>query len=320
MSWDELVQLLYSSPQYVDPSAAGLGGKTVSQDVSLLRQLEELTGTPILELLGGNFQEFVPHESDTGRIYGSDPMFGTAFSNIANGADPVSVLNDIVSNPSKYGIPDGTKVGDDEWRGRTFSVLEDFAKEHAAAARYNAENGGTYKVGSETFSGDPHIFDRRSQYELMGEPSVDDLLKEYAERYVDERFAGQDTEPTPYDQWIKAPENALPPPAREGYAKVFPTWTVPAPPQKTDRIRTDMSPAFRGAEDRKYLAYVAEMEKAPMEARRRLGLDDPDSAASRAYRAAYEAKVTEAQSTSVPSDAERKLVQQIMMLRGVIGR
>lgn len=170
---------LYGSPQYQD--GAGMPGNTFSKRAAALKSMISLSGLPLPQLLAGGYQETQAPAvvNDTARLYGNNPMYKEAFAAIDQGADPQTVLANLVSSADQYDFnPDDTKVTD-----RIYSTLEDYAKGQSAVseAQAKADAGRSFTLSNgKKYKGDPNVMGFASEYDLMGRPQTKDLLASYA--------------------------------------------------------------------------------------------------------------------------------------------
>lgn len=176
VDYNSILELIAGSPQY--QTGTGLPGDTAAQRLNLLQDLESSLGIPLIQLVAGGgaaAQQQVPY---TRVVYGNSPLFRDAFAEIDAGVDPVSATNAIVQAIKDKKVEyAGADVNDPEWIAKTQKVLEDYAFERAKTGSqtptYTLPSGKKVNV-----TGD--VLGSISEYELMGAPSLDDLMKRAA--------------------------------------------------------------------------------------------------------------------------------------------
>jgi hypothetical protein len=153
-------------------------GDTFSKKVSALKAFASLSGLPIAQLLGGGATPTpqAPVVNTVGEMYSSNPMYQQAFAALDSGNDPDTVLQHLIDTKAV----DGT---DQNKLGHVFNVLSDYAKANVDNAQTLAaqDQGSSYTLANgKKFKGDPGIMGFTSEYDLLGQPQVADLMKQYA--------------------------------------------------------------------------------------------------------------------------------------------
>lgn len=184
---DQFMWDLYGSPQF-GQDEAGLPGDSVSKRMSMLKSIMSTTGIPIVQLLGldpatmgGQEQQDPLPVNQTGAMYGSNPMYASAFAAIDEGKDPESVYQTLVSKAQDYGFDPNDPTATD----RIFSTVLNYAKDKVgvqeAAAKQSAGSGSTFTLPSgKKIHGGPDIMGFQSEFDLLGQPQVADLMSQYA--------------------------------------------------------------------------------------------------------------------------------------------
>lgn len=131
-------------------------------------------------------QTYTPPINQTGAMYASNPFYASIFQAIEDGADPITAAT---SARDQLGF-NGT---DDEFNNQVVTIATNYAADKAknmqAEAEFNATNGGGWTMpdGSkykQSPLGGNDINATASEYDLLGAPSVDDLLAQYGTRFA----------------------------------------------------------------------------------------------------------------------------------------
>lgn len=187
---DELLQLLM---QY---QGGALPGKTPAAQLNYYQDLTSTLGVDAVQQAGmGDSPDktFTPSESTTRATWGSNPIFAEVFDRIDSGQDPLTAFNEtkIAHEKDKNGPKwsdalDPTKLSDDALTIK--KAASDYAgeqaknttgaKEFAAkqGSSYTAQDGSKYKNAPLGGNG---IYDTASEYDLLGQPSQQDILQQY---------------------------------------------------------------------------------------------------------------------------------------------
>jgi hypothetical protein len=186
---DAFLMTLMATPQYGDSSLQNGLGSTLAKKVNQWQDIEQLLGIPLTQLAGGNMSPDVTavKPSYNRQVYGNDPMYAHAFDLLDSGAPPTAALNELVKNAKQYGV-DPNAADFKDWKDQTFKVLTDYGFENAKNA-YEAQSAGAGGVpGADTytlsngkkFHGSPDVFGFKSEFDLMGAPTADSVVEQYA--------------------------------------------------------------------------------------------------------------------------------------------
>ncbi|UOF82172.1 hypothetical protein [Caudoviricetes sp.] len=171
---------LFGSPQYQE--GGGVPGNSFSQRAAALKSLISLTGLPLPQLLAGGAtqEQAAPFVNETAQIYGNNPMYQEAFAAIDQGADPQSVMSNLLAKSGDYGF-DGN---DATTTARIFDTLNSYARDRVKGQQYEMENADPNRsftlANGKQYKGDPNIMGMASEYDLMGAPDPKQLLNQYA--------------------------------------------------------------------------------------------------------------------------------------------
>lgn len=171
---------LFTSPQYQE--GGGVPGNSFSQRAAALKSLISLTGMPLPQLLAGGAtqDQAAPFVNEYAQMYGNNPMYQEAFAAIDQGADPQSVMKNLLDNSKDYGF-DGS---DETASARVFDTLQGYARDKVKETQYNLENADPNRSftlsNGKQYKGDPNIMGMASEYDLMGAPDPKQLLNQYA--------------------------------------------------------------------------------------------------------------------------------------------
>jgi hypothetical protein len=172
---NDWMQTILNSPQY---NAGGTkSGLTSQKALSALNALGDQLGIPIAALLGGTVGQDVAVPSQTGAVYGSNPVFKDMFAYMDAGDDPMVAFNKVKKNQEdskKYG--DGVDFDDTDTSGKFLKIAEDYKFE---TVKNQADAKNTYTVAGKQYKGSGDILAKKSQFELLGSPTEEQLIKSY---------------------------------------------------------------------------------------------------------------------------------------------
>ena len=132
--------------------------------------------------------QYAEQANETGVMYGSNPMYAAIFKAIENGTDPITA-----SNAAKAQFPEFSSMLPEDFNTQVVGVATQYAGNRAKAqndrTQWETENadavgGYTMPDGSKSKQaplGGNDINSTASEYELLGAPSVDGLMRQYAE-------------------------------------------------------------------------------------------------------------------------------------------
>ena len=170
-----------------------LPGNTPQQRLNYLQDLEQSLGFSPIQLAGvTNPAVQVPQWEEplniTGQMYGADPVYGSIFRAIDE--DQASPIAAAKAAMKQAGIDPQL---DKDTYNQAISVATDYAREKfenqqkranwerenaGQFATYTAPDGSRYKNSP---MGGNDIYGTASEYELLGAPNVDELMKQYAQ-------------------------------------------------------------------------------------------------------------------------------------------
>jgi hypothetical protein len=197
MTDEELMMMIFGSAMYQDPEGMGMPGDEPYQRMNYLQDVESILGVPIVQLMGGMDGlggQAAPQASYTQQVYGGNPMYAEAFAAIDSGKDPVSVLNALVN---AEGDPFGFSQYDDDalasQQAQIGEILEKYAYEsvQGRAENADAQAANTFTINNRKYTGSPDITGFANEYELMGAPSVGQMVEQIAQSQVAQRKAAQ---------------------------------------------------------------------------------------------------------------------------------
>ena len=178
-SEDDFIRMLIES--------GGLGtqmpGKTPTNRLSYFNSFANATGLPLAQLAGisGETPEQAqPFSSDVAAVWGSNPQYAKMFEDVDAGADPISAAKSAGFAPEdiQNAVDVATKYKTDQvqYNRNTDSNM----------ASYSRRDGSKYK---NTPLGGSDVFGFANEYDLLGRPSEDDLVKNYANWRVNNGMA-----------------------------------------------------------------------------------------------------------------------------------
>lgn len=292
---DEFMFDMFDSPQYQD--GGGMPGKSASQKLAFLKSIMSATGLPLTQLLGGGVTHdpVAPYVNQTLQMYGSSPMYQEAFGSIEAGADPQTVMKNLLDpNISKeFGID----PSDATTTSRIYDTLQAYARDRVQGRQYERENvseGNTFTLANgKKYNGDPNIMGQASEYDLMGRQDPQELLKQFAAQRATKYEAHDRATPGGVD---------LAPGIQRLNGRVYnDSGTSYSAPLGT--------PGYGSAQMEK------DLQNAPMSGREL----DPNSSYYKSLQSTMKRRVEQSKTNMVRSDANSSAMRNILALRALIG-
>lgn len=169
-----------------------LYGENPAKRLNYYQDLAQTLGFDLVQLAGvDNPAQQVPQWQEpinqTAQMYGSDPFFASIFQAIENGADPISATR---AARDQLGMPEG--MTQDDFNQTILPIATQYAGERVKTqqARMDWERENADKIGGWTAPdgskykqspmGGNDIRATASEFDLIGAPSVEDLISQYA--------------------------------------------------------------------------------------------------------------------------------------------
>ena len=191
---DEILQMLM---QY---QGSTLPGNTAAQQMNYYQDLTSTLGFDPVQQAGLQEEQappeqpYVPPVSKQRIAYGSNPLYVELFDRIDSGQDPITAYNEVEKSHAKDITWTDTLGADTSDAKNISTAAKDYAFERASAFQgeqdfqqkqlatqqkqsYTQPDGSKYK---NTPLGGNDIYGTASEFDLLGQPDVDVLLKQFA--------------------------------------------------------------------------------------------------------------------------------------------
>jgi hypothetical protein len=176
---DEELMMQYMQMQ------GGIFGDNPAKRMNMLQDYFQTLGFNPVELAGTNPQAAPTpptYQNSIGRIYGTDPVFGDIFNAIEGDVDPISAVKEAAKregwtqDETNQNLQIATQYASE--RIQNMDKMSEWERENAGAM-----GGWTMPDGSKAKTaplGGNDINATASEYELMGAPTEEELIRQYA--------------------------------------------------------------------------------------------------------------------------------------------
>jgi hypothetical protein len=143
--------------------------------------------------------------NSTAAIYGNDPLYASIFQAIEDGANPIEAAKR--ARDQLGWKPTDQMNAAEEFNRDVVSIAQQYAKERVGAQQSRLDWQAKAQAADQ---GQNSALSTQSEYELMGAPSVDDLMSQYRTRMGQVGSAGVDTRNIPRQNPVSGGNKPVP--------------------------------------------------------------------------------------------------------------